>query len=296
MRRDAFYSVHPAAAMLFFVIVTVTTALILHPVVTGCSLIAACAYAVYLKGGKALKFCLCFVLPLIAIVAVLNPVFNHAGATALFYFRNGNAVTLEAVLYGVNSACMFAALTLWFYCLNCVMSSDKYDYLFGKTIPVLSLVFSMVLRFVPRFVSRIREVAAAQRSLEPRLKMSPVRAVKHGLSVIGVTVTWALEGAVVQADSMKSRGYGLKGRTSFSRYKFEKRDGALLALMLVCFAVYAAAAALKRIDFRYYPTIRAAGCDAPALAGYAAFALLCLIPLLLNILEDAKWRALRSKI
>ena len=48
MRRDAFYSVHPAAAMLFFVIVTVTTALILHPVVTGCSLIAACAYAVLL--------------------------------------------------------------------------------------------------------------------------------------------------------------------------------------------------------------------------------------------------------
>lgn len=296
MRRDAFYSVHPAAAMLFFVLVTVTTALMLHPVITGVSFIAACAYAIYLKGRKALKFCLCFVLPLIAIVAVLNPLFNHAGTRVLFYMRNGNAVTLEAVLYGVNSACMFAALTIWFYCLNCVMTSDKYVYLFGKTVPVLSLVFSMVLRFVPRFISRIREVAAAQRSLEPELKKSPVRAVRHGLSVISVTVTWALEGAVTQADSMKSRGYGLKGRTSFSRYRFEKRDGFILGLTAVLFGISAAAMAAKAIDFRYYPTIRSADFGSFAALGYIAFAALCFIPLLLNIKEDIKWRYLRSRI
>jgi len=296
MRRDAFNSVHPAAAMLFFVLVTVVTALMLHPVITGISFIAAMAYAVYLKGGKALKFCLCFVLPLIVFVAVLNPLFNHAGTRVLFYMRNGNAVTLEAVLYGLNSACMFAALTLWFYCLNQVMSSDKYVYLFGKTVPVLSLVFAMVLRFVPRFVSRIREVSAAQKTLEPELKKSPVRAIRHGLSVISVTVTWALEGAVTQADSMKSRGYGLRGRTSFSRFRFEKRDALLLALTAVFFTVSAAAMAMKRIDFRYYPTIRSAEHDLISFAGYAAFALLCSIPLVLNISEDIKWRYLRSKI
>lgn len=152
MRRDSFYSVHPTVNMVFFITVMLTTALVLHPVLTGISFISALIYMVFLKGRKAVVFGLAFVLPLILAVAVINPLFNHGGVTVLFYLNNGNAITLEAVLYGVNSACMFAALVMWFYCLNCVMTSDKYVYLFGRAIPALSLVFSMVLRFIPRLI------------------------------------------------------------------------------------------------------------------------------------------------
>ena len=34
------------------------------------------------------------------------------------------------------------------------------------------------------------------------------------------------------ADSMKSRGHGLKGRTSYSLYKFDKRDAFMLCTIL----------------------------------------------------------------
>lgn len=282
--------------MLFFILVTVTTALVLHPVITGISLAAACAYAILIKGRKALIFCLAFVLPLILIVALLNPLFNHAGVTPLFYLKNGNAVTLEAIIYGINSACMFAALVLWFFCLSACMTSDKYVYLFGKAIPTLSLVFSMVLRFVPRLFTRIREVSNAQKSVAPEFKRSPANALRHGVSVISSTVSWALESAVNASDSMKSRGYGLPGRTSYSLYRFDSRDAALSVILGVCFILSAAAMTLKHIRFRCYPSILFIGTDALAAAGYAAFALFCAAPVILNLKEDIEWRFLRSRI
>ena len=280
----------------FFAAVMLITAFVLHPVITGISLAAACTYTVYLKGRKALLFDLAFVLPLLLIVAALNPLFNHEGVTVLFFLWNGNAVTLEAVLYGAVSACMFAALIMWFYCLNAVMSADKYVYLFGRIIPVLSLIFSMVLRFVPRIFKRIAEVSRAQRSIAPPMGKSIPRGVRHGMSVLSVTVTWALESAVGVSDSMRSRGYGLPGRTSFSVFRFDGRDGLTLGVMIGSFALSVAAIALKRIWFRFYPSIKYEGLSPLALAGFIAFLILCMIPVLLNVKESISWRLLRSKI
>lgn len=296
MHRDAFYSVHPAVNMAFFIFVMLITCLVLHPVIVGISLVSACAYTVVLKGRKALVFDLCLVLPFIIIVALMNPLFNHEGVTVLFYLWNGNAVTKEAVLYGLVSACMFAALIMWFYCLNSVMTADKYVYLFGRAIPTLSLVFSMVLRFVPRIFKRISLVSRAQRSIAPPMGKSAVKAARHGMSVLSVTVTWALESAVNISDSMRSRGYGLKGRTSFSIFRFEKRDAVMGSLLLLAFALSVWAVAARRIYFRFYPSIKTVPADALCVIGFIAFALLCLAPVLVNLKENILWRLLKSKI
>ena len=296
MRRDAFDSVHPAVSFLFFVAVMLITAFVLHPVITGISLIAACAYTVFLKGRRALPLLLGVVLPLIVVVAVMNPLFNHAGVTVLFYLWNGNGVTLEAVLYGLVSACMFAALVLWCSCLNSVMSSDKYVFLFGRIVPTLSLIFSMVLRFVPRFVKRIREVSDAQAGVSPPFGRDPVKAAKRGLSVISATVTWALEGAVTTADSMRSRGYGLRRRTSFSIYRFGKRDGLLFAALVSAFVPSVVSMALKAVWFRFYPSVKYSPAGVLSVTGCAAFLILAALPMLLNIEEGIRWQALRSKI
>ena len=40
---------------------------------------------------------------------------------------------------------MLAAVALWFSCLSAVMTSDKFIYLFGRVIPALSLLLSMIL-------------------------------------------------------------------------------------------------------------------------------------------------------
>lgn len=59
--------------------------------------------------------------------------------------------------------------------------------------------------------------------------------VRYALNMVSILVTWALENAIETADSMKSRGYGLKGRTAFSIYRFNRRDkilGGMLAVLL----------------------------------------------------------------
>lgn len=96
------------------------------------------------------------------LAALVNPAFNHEGATILTYLPSGNPLTLESMLYGVAAAVMLASVVLWFSSYNEVMTSDKFVYLFGRVIPALSLVLSMALRFIPKFKAQMQTVSEAQ--------------------------------------------------------------------------------------------------------------------------------------
>ena len=69
-------------------------------------------------------------------------------------------------------------------------------------------------------------------------------------------ITWSLENAIETADSMKSRGHGLKGRTSYSLYKFDKRDAFMLCTILFTGLVLMILLFTNAIKFRYYPSIK----------------------------------------
>lgn len=60
---------------------------------------------------------------------------------------------------------------------------------------------------------------------------------------------------------MKGRGYGLKGRTSFSLFRFGRRDLALTLAVAAADAAVIAASAFGRLDFSYYPRIAAGETD-----------------------------------
>ena len=96
---------------------------------------------------------------MMVVAALVNPAFNHEGATILTYLPSGNPLTLESILYGAAAAAMLAAVVTWFSCYTAVMTSDKFVYLFGRIIPALSLVLSMTLRFVPKFQAQLQVVS-----------------------------------------------------------------------------------------------------------------------------------------
>lgn len=77
---------------------------LVHPVSLIISLGASLAYAVYLNGGRAVRFSLLVMLPMMAVAALVNPAFNHEGATLLAYLPSGNPLTLESILYGLAAA------------------------------------------------------------------------------------------------------------------------------------------------------------------------------------------------
>lgn len=296
MREDAFCALHGALSFGFYAAVLLVTMLVMHPAFLLISLLSAAAYLAALCGGRYLLRQLRWVLPLMVLTAVLNPLFHHRGMTVLFYLKNGNAVTWETTAYGLAAAAMLGAVLLWFASFNRVLTSDKLMTLFGRVLPAFSLLFSMSLRFVPRFSRQVRQVVMAQRALGGAPPKGLAARVRFGVQALSVTVTWALENAVVTADSMKSRGYGLPGRTAFAHRGFDGRDRRFAALLLTLALGTFAGLLTGQAAATYYPAISLAPWSAPGVLTCACFALLCNLPLLLNRKEALTWRRLRSSI
>ena len=272
---------------LYFGLVLVFTMFFMHPACLVISLASAAAYNIYLNGRKAVRFQLLYLLPMMLMTAIVNPAFNHEGATLLVYLPSGNPLTLESIVYGATAAMMLAAVVIWFSCYNTVMTSDKFVYLFGRIIPALSLVLSMTLRFVPKFKAQLHAVSEAQRCVGRDVSNGTViQRVKNAVTILSIMLTWALENAIETADSMKSRGYGLPDRTAFSIYHFDDRDKAALAWLLFCGFYIVCGWAAGGFYWRYYPTIKGAAVTALTVSFQMVYLALCLTPVILNVREE----------
>lgn len=294
--KDAFSGYHPIINFLYYALVLLLSMCLMHPVYLAISLTGALAYDVYLKGKKAVRFAVMGLLPMTVIAALVNPAFNHEGQTMLTYLPSGNPLTLESILYGVAAAVMLASVVLWFSSYNEIMSSDKFVYLFGRMIPALSLVLSMALRFIPKFKVQMQTVSEAQACIGRDTKNGSVfRRVGNAIKIFSIMVTWSLENAIETADSMRSRGYGLPGRTAFSIYRFDDRDKAALAWLIFCGAYILSGWLAGGMYFRYYPTVKTVLWTPLTISFMFVYLALVLTPVILDRKEDRQWKSLQSE-
>ena len=294
MKNDAFSGFHPGVNLAFFAAALGLTMFIQQPVYLLISMISGCAYLLYLQGKKGFLRQVGYLVPILVMMAIMNPIFNHEGVTVLWYLPNDNPITLEAICFGLASAVMMGASIVWFNCCNTVFTSDKIIYLFGRVIPALSLMISMTLRFVPRFKNFLQSVLRTQQAMHK--PENTKEKLQQALAAFSATVSWAMEQSIVSADSMKSRGYGLFGRTAFSIYIFEKRDGvALMMLFLLCVGTVVPHLG-GLMSWTYYPSMTGDLLGPVQGFAYLCYGGMCNLPLIINLMEDRKWNALRSKI
>ena len=294
--KDAFSGYHPIINFLYYALILLFSMCLMHPVYLAISLIGALAYDIYLKGRKAVRFAVMGLLPMAALAALLNPAFNHEGATILTYLPSGNPLTLESMLYGASAAVMLASVVLWFSSYNEVMTSDKFVYLFGRVIPALSLVLSMALRFIPKFRAQMQTVSEAQACIGRDTKNGSVfRRVGNAVKIFSIMVTWSLENAIETADSMRSRGYGLPGRSAFSIYRFDDRDRAALGWLSFCGLYLLSGALAGGLYWRYFPTIKGVPPGPFPISFLLVYLALCLTPVGLNVREDRVWARLKRE-
>lgn len=294
MKNDAFSGFHPCVNLAFFAAALGLTMFIQQPVYLLISMVSGCAYLLYLQGKKGVLRQVGYLVPILVMMAIMNPVFNHEGVTVLWYLPNDNPITLEAICFGLASAVMMGASIVWFNCCNTVFTSDKIIYLFGRVIPALSLMISMTLRFVPRFKNFLQSVLRTQQAMHK--PENTKEKLGQALAAFSATVSWAMEQSIVSADSMKSRGYGLFGRTAFSIFIFEKRDGiTLLTLFLLCVGA-AAPHVVGLMGWIYYPSMTGELLGPVQILAYLCYGGMCNLPLMIDLMEDRKWNALRSKI
>lgn len=295
--RDAFKNYHPIVNFVYFGIVILFSMFLMHPVFLIISFFASLCYSLCLRGKNSINLNIKFMLPMIILIALSNPLFNHEGMTILTYFPSGNPLTLESILYGIASAFLMICVIQWFYCYNFVMTSDKFIYIFGRIIPSLSLVISMTLRFVPKFKTQYEKVREAQRCIGRDISNGTfMERVKNGIRILSVMVSWSLENGIETADSMKSRGYGLSGRTAFSVYRFEKRDGILLATMILLTGYILTALYLGEMVFNYFPLTEGKIIGIYQITSYIYYFVLCFIPVIIDLKEEINWKLSQSKI
>lgn len=288
-RMRFFGTLHPAVSMCYFVCVIGLTLACPHVVTVLLSLLGGAMFNLALRGGKAFGRTMRFVLPMFLIVCVGNPLVNHRGVTMLFLLFD-QWITLEAIVYGVVTACSLAAIILWFGCYQEVMTSDKFLYLFGKIAPATALLITSALRFIPQMqqnAAQIRQARAMLQDHSPRLFQKLAHAVQNLSALLGMS----MENAVETADSMKARGFGARRRTTFHLFRFDARDARTLALMLTLFGICVVARCYGHGYMEYYPRITALTMGASSMTMFILFAALMLLPSILEAKEAVVWRS-----
>lgn len=295
--EDRFASYHPVINFTFFIGAVVFGVLLMHPAFLVCSLALSMVYYVTVRGRTGLSFVSGMAGLFLALTA-LNPLFNTNGETVLFTYFGGRPYTLEALLYGVALSAMMVSVLTWFASYNEVMTSDKFLYLFGKMAPSASMVLTMVLRLVPAYKKKAVQMNGARNCIGMGTGSgSKMEKAKHGMVLLSALTSWALEGGIIEADSMRSRGYGCGQRTAFSLYRFEGRDRLMLGVMIFLLAVVAIGCFQGGAAASYTPHLEIPGREnCWTVSGLAAYIIFLSIPSAVNIWEEARWRSLKSKI
>ena len=119
---------------------------------------------------------------------------------------------------------------------------------------------------------------------------------QHFFAFVSVLITWTLEDLIESAASMKCRGYSLKGRTAFSIYRFDNRDRGFVVGMCALMSVLVMAMLLDQTMIRFAPQVVMMPITPLSGLFYAAWAILCLLPPGLEIIDRCRFRRLQQTI
>lgn len=312
---SGFKGYHPLVNVLFFISIIAFGMLLRHPVYLVISFISSTAYYLKLSGKDGRKTVFRFLLPMLLFVVIINSFFNHYGVTTLFILPSGNNFTFEALVMGIVSGITVVSVIQWFFCSNEVVTEDKFMHIFGRILPKGALVVSMILRFVPLYRRRYKEISQARKCMGLNGTDSFICKMKNTFKNIGILVSWSFENAIETADSMKARGYGLKDRTYYSRFQWHTGDTLALILLVLFDALIIFGLISNSAYCIYNPyviinqpseigttyiinelnlTINPFGFL--SIVSLIAFTLLCFLPLTIDLKENIKWHRLQSKI
>lgn len=287
--------VHPAVLVCFFAGAIGFGAVFRHPAYVLAGLACSAGFYLLLRGKRGLRTLAAF-LPVCFFLMAVNPLLNTQG-THVLGMVFGRPYTAEALLYGAVIAGMLLSVLLWFGCLQQVLPQDRWVGLFGGRAPSITLFVCMTLRLIPELSGRAERILTARRAIGRGAEGGSLRQkLSAGMEALSALASWALEGSVVTADSMRARGYGTGRRSSFLLCRMRMSDGCLLAWMAFFAAAVTAFAASGAVRADFTPEF----CVAPVSGRYAwGLCFYCgylLIPIVLHCKEAVQWHISRSGI
>lgn len=286
--RDPFSQVHPGVQAAYFTLILGICAFCLHPAILGSALLGAVLYAGILRGWRHIaRLLLTLIVPGAVVVTLTNAAFNHNGVTLLVTLQSGNSITLEAIVYGLVLAVVFACTISWFVVINRLMTRDKIVFLCSHLLPSLGLLLSLTFRFIPLLGIQFRRVQAAQKGIGRSVREAKWREkFRVATNVFAIMTTWALETSVTTADSMRGRGYGTGRRRAYNPFRFKSTDGVLSGILLLAASLTCLSWYLGGLRTQYDPAILI-GHTPWTVVGCVAFTCLTLLPT--GMFLGARW-------
>lgn len=281
---DRFSKLHPVMQFLFFVVTLVMILTANNPVFSAISMLCGLLYIAMIRGRKVVQS-LKLVAVILITVSVFNMLFAHYGEDVLFRIKE-TEFTLEALFYGFNQGMVLSSVMLWFSALSRVIDSERVIYLF-RFAPKSALIFSMVLGFIPRFTKKLEDINDANLALSGGQRPKSFKSkLKNGIDNLSVLITYSLESSIITADSMEARGYNPKAVRA-GRYKLSLSDYFLIIAILGLGAYTFSQIILKHNLFIFEPTIYFESIDVVSII---CFAMLCFIPIFVDLLEEILWK------
>ncbi|MFQ6794249.1 MAG: energy-coupling factor transporter transmembrane component T [Thomasclavelia sp.] len=185
---------------------------------------------------------------LLILITITNPLFVSEGYDIL-YQNDLFVITKQALVYGFIFGLLIITLLTIFKVMKYYLTDSHVIYLFGSILPTLGLVISMSLNLIERLKLQYQKIKEANNLLPSKNK------IKKQLDMLLILVAYAFESSLDMVNSMNSRGYGRKHRSSFHLYQFRKDDLLKIVIIfildLICFVGYFN---FYR-DFYYYPIV-----------------------------------------
>ena len=285
---------NPLLLFIYFIGTSVITMITFNPIILGISFFSSICLNIVLTDFRKTLKSFAFSIPMMILIAVINPLLVHEGETIWFYLFD-NPITKEAFFYGLTASVMLASVFYWFKCFGIVMTSDKTVYLFGGIAPRISLTLSMALGFIPKLIKQYQKINIVQKSLGMYTSESIRARIMARFRALSTLIGWSLEQSIDTADSMKARGYGLKGRTSYSLYRWTTLDIILSICFIaaVSFIIFSMALSNK---IAFYPTITTVDTSIISITGYLIYFIISFFAMFMEIRENLRWRLLILKI
>lgn len=307
VRHTAFDTSHPAVPAAYLLVTLGLTMGAFQPVLIALSLAGALTCAVCLRGAAACLASLRWQLPLVLIVALLNPFFSASGSTEIF--RIGlRAVYLESLCYGCCMGALFVASVLWLQVAAELLPFDKVMALLGNAAPVLALMVAQCMRLIPRFARQGRTIMAVHAVAvagmrggagapagagelaggpDANARRGLTATVRDGARTSSVLMGWSMENSLETADAMRARGWGAAPRrTTYARYRFTAADAAALGGLVAAAVLMVLLAAAATSQFLFYPTMS----GLVLWWGYVPYAAWMALPSVLHAREAVSFR------
>jgi energy-coupling factor transport system permease protein len=181
-----------------------------------------------------------FIIPVVILVMILNPLMSHNGVTILFNSHVSVpifgvfTISLEAVLYGLQMGVVLGVVTVILGFGNMILHPDRTFGFFAKYLKKSALLMSMTIRFFPSLMNNYKNIIEVEK-LRGNLidDKNFVKRIRNQGSVANILFMSSLEDAVDISESMYSRGFGIGKRSTYFRERFRKVDILLISFSII---------------------------------------------------------------